>query len=459
MSDKNKIVLLFPDGVGIRNYLYSNVFKHSTSELILFHSFDKETEKEILKETGISHAIQIPTYKESFLEKFYRELICLARLHYNSKQTKNPTILTNWNTEHKGFFKKAFYGVIEHIAPLIKSYDTILTLEKRYQKSLQKNIFYKQVQALFKEINPNLVFCSHQRALQAATVFEVAKKLKITTTTVIFSWDNLPKARMALRADNYLVWSAYMKKEVQLYYPEISESAIHITGTPQFEFYNHSEFIIEKSDFYKKYDLDFDKKIICFSGDDVKTSPDDPKYLKDLAEEIIKAGKQNEYQILLRRCPVDLSDRYSDVIAQYSALIKEATPLWVFKKSKSWTSVYPSFSDVSLLTSTVYYSDIVINVGSTMAFDFSMFNKPCVFINYDQPNKKVKDWSVNTIYQYQHFKSMPNKEAVFWWNKKEEIMDVFSKKWNKQAMIDWKNIVVSNPDNVAQEIQKILKLN
>jgi hypothetical protein len=35
----NKIVLLFPDGVGIRNYLYSDVFEGVEKDLVLFHAF------------------------------------------------------------------------------------------------------------------------------------------------------------------------------------------------------------------------------------------------------------------------------------------------------------------------------------------------------------------------------------------------------------------------------------
>lgn len=41
--EKNKILLLFPDGVGIRNYLYSKVFDTLKDEVILFHNFDPET--------------------------------------------------------------------------------------------------------------------------------------------------------------------------------------------------------------------------------------------------------------------------------------------------------------------------------------------------------------------------------------------------------------------------------
>ena len=462
---KDKVLLLFPDGVGIRNYLYSNVFKDFNGDLVLFHNFDSKTIEATKENTLITQDIVIPDYKESVEEKFLRELLCLSRLYNNNSKVNNPTLLSNWNWNQNSFSKKIFYKIIEILAPYFKSYHKILKLEKKYQKAIRKNKFYNQVKNILQEAKPSVVFCSHQRALKAATIFSAATDLNIPTVTVIYSWDNLPKARMALRSDNYLVWSDYMKKELNLYYPEIDKAKIHVTGTPQFEFYEDSSNIIDKENFYEQYNLDLHKKIICFSGDDQKTSPDDPSYLRDIAEEIIKADLQNKYQILFRRCPVDFSGRYDQVVKEFNGLIKEAPPLWYFSKSKEWNSIYPTMDDVKLLVSSAFYSDIVVNVGSTMAFDFGMFNKPCVFINYDQNNKKHTEWSVNTIYQFQHFRSMPDSSAVIWLNSKEEIIDkiVHRKDWDSiEKLKQWSNVVIGTKEsqaslNISEVLKKIAK--
>lgn len=458
---KTKILLLFPDGVGIRNYLYSKVFQNTNEDLVLFHNFDEETIAALKESIVLSETIFIPVYKESVKEKFLRELICLVRLYHNSKIVQNRSLLTNWNWNQKTLSKKVFYKTIERVAPFIKKYNSILKLEKQYQKAIRKNSFYFEVKSLLNKVQPNTVFCSHQRGLKAATVFAAAQDLGIATTTVIYSWDNLPKARLALRADRYLVWSDYMKKEMELYYPEIPSSTICVTGTPQFEFYEDAKNILDKKLFYEKYNLDPNKKIICFSGDDAVTSPDDPGYLKDIAQELIKANLHQEYQILFRRCPVDFSGRYDAVVEDYKELIKVATPLWHVNSTQEWSAVYPSIEDVKLLVSTAFYSDVVVNVGSTMAFDFAMFNKPCVFINYDQKYKKVENWSVKTIYQFQHFKSMPKQEAVIWLNSKEEIVEKLihlNKYYIKDAMRIWFDIVVGR-SNTSDNIVRILKQN
>ena len=129
MKKNNKIVLLFPDGVGIRNYLYSDVFKGMEKQLVLFHAFDAKTEQAVKDITEIQNALPIPKYTESLKEKFLRELICFARLKHNAKLVNNPTVLTNWKTHHKGLFKTLFYKFynIEHLK-LLYSYQPLLDI-------------------------------------------------------------------------------------------------------------------------------------------------------------------------------------------------------------------------------------------------------------------------------------------------------------------------------------------
>lgn len=460
-NNKIKIALLFPDGVGIKNYLYTKAFKNKDFDLLLLHNFEPVTILEVKKHTKLTNDILIPDFKESFKEKFFRELICCSRLHCNSKKVKNTSILYNWKKNHKGIFKKLFYFTIGILAPLFAiKYKYVLFLEKLYQKQIRKNKFYDDSKKILVDSNTDILFCSHQRGLKAATIFAAANDLGIKTTTVIYSWDNLPKARLALRSDRYFVWSDYMKDEMKLYYPEISQNKVVVTGSPQFECYHELENIIEKNIFFDTYDLDLNKKIICFSGDDVKTSPDDPKYLFDIASAIEKANLQSQYQILFRRCPVDTSDRFDAILSRFTNLIKVAPPIWFFKKNKEWSTVYPSIDDVKLLVSTAFYSNVVVNVGSTMAFDFSMFDKPCVFINYDQKTKTNREWSVKTIYEFQHFRSMKNNNAVIWLNNQDEIISKLTNpNYNAKAINKWKNIVLGNFTNASKNIQTQLLKN
>ena len=92
-----RIVLYVPDGVGIRNYLYSRVFKDRDAELILYHNFDPTTLKNLEDSLTIQQSLEAPGFKEGIKEKFYRELIHCARLRFHARRCNNATLLSSWN--------------------------------------------------------------------------------------------------------------------------------------------------------------------------------------------------------------------------------------------------------------------------------------------------------------------------------------------------------------------------
>ena len=270
---------------------------------------------------------------------------------------------------------------------------------------------------------PDFVFCTNQRPVTAIAPLTAAKDLRINTGTFIFSWDNLPKATMVVEPDHYFVWSENMKQQLLKYYPFIDKEQIHITGSPQFEPHFDLQLTQTREDFFRENGLDEDKEYICFSGDDITTSPDDPQYLRDVAVAIKSLNKQHyNIGIIFRRNPVDHSGRYDEVLEEFKDIIISLDPKWK-KYGSGWNTVLPTAEDIQLQINTILHTKAVINLGSSMVFDYISFNKPCLFLNYDVDQKKDTSWSVEKIYNFVHFRSMPSKKAVFWLNSKEEIAE------------------------------------
>lgn len=453
---QRKVILVVPDGTGIRNYLFSQIVPNlckQNVDLLIYHALSEEAISEVERLHDITlKKRSLSAYKETFWQKFYREVICFARLHYNTKLENNPTVLVNWKRNHKGL-KKWFYKLVEIIGRSIHSnYNKILQYEHKYQTLLKSSI-NSEVEFL-KEYSPDVIFCTHQRAINAIPVFKAAKQLNIKTVGAIYSWDNLVKARLAVRTNQYIVWSDYMKDELLRYYPEIQKNSIYVTGTPQFDLYKTAK-IASKEIFFDTHNLDIHKFTICFSGDDELTSPYDPKYLEDLVCSIKRGGLQNKVQIVFRRSPVDLSGRYNAIIEKNKDIIVEIAPKWS-NTQQQWTQLFPYYEDVTLLANVCKHCNLVINVGSTMAHDFAIFDNPAAYINYDVVN--AAKWSVKTIYNYQHFKSMPRKEVVYWINSKDDYEKVINEaiKDNSSLGKDWLEIINNSKIESEQAITQVL---
>lgn len=412
-----KICFLIPDGVGIRNYLYSPILPllgNLGAEVTVWHGLNPEVIEQSMKLNPSAKPKEFPfqNYREEPVAQILRDSVGYARLVVNSKLTNNPTILDNWLP------KKTRKGKISNflaklLGKTLGNFRQIEALEAYIHQRYRKSVAYHKYRDELKQIMPDVLFCTHQRIPNAAIAMLAARDMGIKTVVAVFSWDNLPKGRLPVRGDHYLVWSKYMKEEMNLYFPDIDQKNITIVGTPQFDFYRNSELFEDKDVFAKKHGLDPSKNWVCFSGDDSLTSPHDHLYLRDLAE---KLKHHDDVQILFRPVPVEGHQRYQKILDKYPQIVL-MTPKW--KHGSGWNSFFPYFEDVAVLVNLAKHCDTVVNVGSTMALDFSQFNKPGLYVNYCiDPNHP---WDINRTYQFQHFKTMEGLDPVGWINSPDEI--------------------------------------
>ena len=416
---KKKIFIFLPDGIGLRNFAYTNFHKVGLDkdfEIVYWNNTPFDITNLGFEEIKIINAKSHP------LTDLYKRAKTQIELNLNIERANDPV----YNGYRFKMNKKGFKNAIKYYLTksLIFKYNSEKGLEKVRAKiaSLERKtkLYHDSLETLKRE-KPAFIFSTNQRIMLGVAPILAAQDLGIPTASFIFSWDNIPKASKIIETDYYFVWSQFMKDQLIYYYPHINENQIIITGTTQFEPHFDQSIFQSRTEFFKEHDLDFSKKYICFSGDDITTSPNDPVYLEDTAKTIIKLNEAGQnLGIIFRRCPVDFSTRFDSVFEKYKSIITPINPKWK-KIAEKWNTVFPTKEDLELQVNTILHSEFVINLGSSMVFDYVSHNKTCCYINYDVPNSTLPNWTVAKIYKYVHFRSMPNKESVHWINSSDEI--------------------------------------
>lgn len=437
---KKKIFILLPDGVGLRNFAYTH-----------FHEIGKQKGHEIvfwnytpfcLKDFGFDEiVVQNPRLHP--ITDLYKKAQIQIELSLNIKRA-NDNVYNDYRfpISRKNLKEKLKYILLKSLILRNNSKNGIVRVKNKIKEKERITKHYFDSLETLKSEKPDFVFCTNQRITQAVAPILAAQDLGIPTATFIFSWDNLPKGTKILDTDYYFVWSNHMKDELKYYYPYIKDEQIFVTGTTQFEPHFEKELLISKEQFFKDNNLDINKKYICFSGDDITTSPYDEVYLEDTAKAVEELNKKGQnLGIIFRRCPVDFSNRYDAVLNKYAHIIHVINPKWK-KIGEIWNSILPTREDYILQVNTIYHSEFVVNLGSSMVFDFIAFNKPCCFINYDIQNGLHKNWTVKKIYKFIHFRSMPDKNSVYWLTEPEAFSEIFE------------NILESNNKDVLENAQK-----
>lgn len=453
-----KILLVLPDGVGLRNFVFSR-FRElvvSEGELIIWHGLSDETISKLKLVDDRIRWKSFPAHHEGLLAFILRRAKLLAQL-FRQEESGTNVILKSIKILENDKIKTSINIFIYAIARIFSLNKTgVLFLENMHQLALKNNSKIIEFITFIRSINPDVVFCSHQRSEMATLPIAAARIVGKPTVTFIYSWDNLPKGRMAVKVDHYFVWSNHMFKELKKYYLDIKDNQIHIVGTPQFEHYFDKSMILDRCEFLFKLGIAEGRKVILFSGDDYTTSPFDPIYLQNVAQALLYFPVDERPALIFRRSPTDLSGRYKPVLEQYLDII-DLPPLWDTFENNDWTKVVPLAEDTRLLTNCVVHSDLVINIGSTMALDFAINNKPALYLRYSIDNQVPElDWHIENVYNFPHFNHFNDFTPVHFCYSQNALAEniktiLDNPKANYENWLRWINLLVQTPIDKASE--------
>ena len=463
--NKKKVFVFLPDGVGLRNFAFTKfkeIGEQQNFEIVYWNNTLFDLEKTLGYNEVKIDSQEINSWTPIYSRVKKRIELNVSRKRFNDlvyDTYKFPLPYNGFKNGIKSSIISFLIGLYSTEKGANKIWNKINTLERKTNK-------YKYCKKQLQEHKPDLVFCTTQRSTQAISAILAAKDLGIPTATFVYSWDNVPKAMQVIMPDHYFVWSDHMKEQVLQYYPFVKDEQVIVTGTPQFEPHYDKGLLKSKKDFFNEYNLDENKKYICFSGDDETTSPLDQYYLEDLANAVRNLNSKGEnLGIIYRKCPVDMTTRYDKVLEENEDIISTIDPLWK-PFGKMWNQVMSTKEDLGLLVNTCYHSEFVTNVCSSTVFDFVAHGKPCIYYNYEQPQleKRIRDIGQN--YKYVHFRSMPSQDAAVFCTDKKELESFVEKVLkgevsNVKEGLKWYEIIVGKTPtqaskNIWAAIQKIV---
>ena len=376
----SKIGIVITDGVGFRNFILSDFIKEakvSFNEILIFSCLPKSVYEEYNLNCEI---IELDVFQEKFPTWIFRKAKEVAHLQLHKKE--NFGIQDNLKANKskalnpRGLATRFIFGLTN----FLHSEKWIQRYNKFQQLTFATCSITKDYEKLLMENKIDLLFFTHQRPPYIAPLIYAAEKLKLKTSAFIFSWDNLAsKNRMAGNFDRYLVWSDFMKEELLHFYKNVKSDEIEVVGTPQFEPYVLNRYKTTKEEWANNNNVDLNKKTIFFTCNDAH-SKNDPIYLELIANFILEEKLSEKVNYIVRTSPAEEPTRFLKLAEKYTFIIWNF-PDWNQVRSnhqENWSQRVPSINDVVQLRGFLEFSDVCVNVLSTISLDASLFNKPVI---------------------------------------------------------------------------------
>jgi len=405
------VVLLVPDGVGLRTFLCSrfpSLVQEAGGTLDVWHALPDHVLAEHREALGPSVGFhRLPVRREPLFARVLRAGKRFAPLYAEREPGTDKLLVDRSRTTVDRVVHRSGTLLGRSLAIAPAAMPLVERAHARASLGGPGDPWGEQLRTL----RPDVVLCTHQRAGVAVPPVAAARRLGIPTATFVHSWDNLPKGRMAVAADHVLVWSAKMADDLRRYQPDVLPERIHVVGTPQLEPHLDPSLVEDRAGFLTGLGLDPLRPVVVWSGGDLTTSPRDPAYLADLAEAVREV--EGRPQLVFRRSPADHSDRYDAVLAAHPEVVV-SDPRWIAPVDGGWDRAVPARADTELLANLARHSDLVVNLGSTMAMDFAVQDRPALFVRYDPGGIDGRDWNVDDIYRLPHFASVHATDPVGW---------------------------------------------
>lgn len=424
------LVVLIPDGVGVRNFLIGP-FLRLASENWQTHVFHNIPEDRLAAFTGAASGLNglrervhwraLSAYRETPVTATLRYSLGYAHMHWGDTQAmryvRSLPVKGSWRRRATQYASR-LTGRLAASPPGIKTLERLLCRTSERRPEVER---YRQA---LRQIDPQVIFCSHQRPPEILPLVLAAQSLGVPTATFIFSWDNLSsKGRIAAPFDHYLVWSEYMRDELLRYYPDVSSQRVHVVGTPQFDPYEERSLRWSREEFFARIGADLSRPLLCYSGGDEMTAPEDHLHLRTLMELIRDGRVKNNPQVLMRPAPVDDGRRYESVRRDFPELIY-ARPAWIHTTPGEWSRVIPSREDAQFLANLTRHADVNINLASTMTLDFAIHDRPVVNIAFDIADPPILGKPLwDFYYRFEHYQPVVKIGAARFARSREELAE------------------------------------
>lgn len=263
-----------------------------------------------------------------------------------------------------------------------------------------------------------------------------ARELAIESVSPVYSWDNLTaKGPFAINPDRLVVWNKMMQEEAHVYHG-YDKRAVSIGGVPVFDIYAKVATEISnesRAAFLERFGLDPAKPVITLTTIPPIYFGNSHRILVDRIIKWVRSDALPSCSLIIRPHPLDNTD-YNDlpssnvVLDTYGSTPKPDPRHWM-----------PAEDNTYHLGRTMAYSDVVINIASTITVDAACFDTPIINIAYDEkPRGDEYLGSVGRYYNYTHYKQVVATGAATLVRSPEELLSAVQNYLNDRS-IDRKN--------------------
>ena len=354
--------------------------------------FNTDVLKILRKHQNITIVLFVPSHSRDFIQKHYGgeniiiegvdfdKIVAANKFWYrlsflleNSRYVKDQRKEHLWrNKTIPGYLNYWWLSSLSFVLsklPLARSFYRFLDFRFSPQNAFDE---------YFEKYNPNLIFATDIFGETDALLIRQAKYRNIPVIGMVRSWDNTTtKGILGIIPERIVVNSPVVKEELIKIHgckPEI----IFIAGLPQFDTWLSGP-TLSRQEFFAKIVAEPQKRLILFAPAGNILSDTDWQLCQILKEAMDNGSLPSNLQILLRNHPQHPADLLKFEKDRRFIIENPGS----ISRPGDYKGANLSPQESEHLRNSVYYSEIIMYVATSLGLDASIFNKPQILVSFD----------------------------------------------------------------------------
>lgn len=237
-----------------------------------------------------------------------------------------------------------------------------------------------------------------------------AKMRGVKVLCLVESWDNfICKGPLSVVPDLMAVWNQGMVDEAADLH-DFPREKVQVVGVPQFDLYTDKNSFLPRAEFFHAHDLNPQQKLITYAASTEGFIPNEPDIVETVYQTLQRGSTGHSCQLMLRLHPITSQrlreEYYRRFAGRPSLTIQE--PGRLSKLHDGWD---PSWADMVNLASTIFHSDVVVNIASTMAIDAAVLDKPVISLAFGR-DPGAENRYFDDIFRNSHYKKLVDTQGL-----------------------------------------------
>jgi hypothetical protein len=317
----------------------------------------------------------------------------LTSAFHQRHRTSSHRIYRRWFSRHEGPLLRTRGAFVEAAGWLATPPRVTRALERTVDRLARRGRDLEPVRHQLWQLDPDLIWSTVSVSGWESPYRMAARDLGLPVATSILSFDNLTSRGPLARDHHYLVWGTRMKGQLLRLYPELRESQVTITGTPQFDFHRQAACTWTRARTLDALGIPADApsggRYFLYGASHAMLTPEEPRLVAQLAARMDQRSALAGHMLVVRLHPLDEPARWQAHVAS-SPRVRISPPFaHASAAADGWT--VPSAEDHARLTSSLAHADGCLNIASTLSLDAAILDRPVICIDFTGEPQSPRD--------------------------------------------------------------------